>query len=177
MRLFKKYGLDCLFVVSNCLGRSAYNMVERRMVPLSNQLAGEIKKCYVTYDSSIFLGFILPHDYYGSHLDDNGNTINEELELCNFKRAGTPIKLKTLHHIEMVAILFSISDEYLADVWSELIIDSYSVVCRYIEPNAKTRSSLLNAKFLDLDWLAVHVRQSQYLLQIVKCNDLSCCPQ
>ena len=73
-------------------------MVERRMAPLSNQLAGEIKKCYMIYDSCIFLGLILPHNYYGSHLDDNGNTINEELELRNFKRAGTPIKLKTLHH-------------------------------------------------------------------------------
>ncbi|CAF1233278.1 unnamed protein product [Rotaria sordida] len=39
VNLFKKYQLDCLFVVSNCPGRSAFNMVERRMAPLSNQLA------------------------------------------------------------------------------------------------------------------------------------------
>ena len=40
VQLFKKYELDCLFVASNCPGRSAFNMVERRMAPLSNQLAG-----------------------------------------------------------------------------------------------------------------------------------------
>ncbi|CAF4485859.1 unnamed protein product [Rotaria sp. Silwood2] len=138
VQLFKKYDLDCLFVVSNCPGRSAYNIVERRMAPLSNQLAG----------------LILPHDYYGTHLDDNGNTINTELELQNFKRAG----------------------ECLAEIWSELTIDSYPVVCRYIEPIVEKDSSSLNAKMLDLNWLTVHVRQSQYLLQIIKCNDLNCCP-
>ncbi|CAF4172871.1 unnamed protein product, partial [Rotaria sp. Silwood2] len=136
--LFKKYQLDCLFVASNCPGRSAFNMVERRMAPLSNQLAG----------------LILPHDYFGTHLDDNGNTLDEQLEIRNFKRAG----------------------ECLAEVWNELTIDSYPVACRYIEPiDTKDSSSLLNPNTLDLNWLQIHVRQSQYLLQIIKCNDLKCC--
>ncbi|CAF3712034.1 unnamed protein product [Rotaria sordida] len=99
VNLFKKYQLDCLFVVSNCPGRSAFNMVERRMAPLSNQLAGE----------------------------------------C------------------------------LVEVWNELTIDYYSVACRYIEPvDKKDSSSLLNPNTLDVNWLQIHVRQSQYLLQIIK---------
>ena len=34
------------------------------------------------------VGLILPHDYYGRHLDDNGKTIDKTLEVQNFKRAG-----------------------------------------------------------------------------------------
>jgi hypothetical protein len=61
-------------------------------------------------------------------------------------------------------------------VWGELTIDSYPVVCQYIEPVDKNDlSSARNANTLDLHWLQAHVRQSQYLLQIIKCNDLKCC--
>ncbi|CAF3921937.1 unnamed protein product [Rotaria sp. Silwood1] len=140
VNLFKQYQLDCFFVVSNCPGRSAFNMVERRMAPLSNELAG----------------LILPHDYFGTHLDDNGNTVDEQLEIRNFKRAG----------------------ECLAEVWNELTIDSYPVACQYVEPvDKKDSSSSLNANTIDLHWLQIHVRQSQYLLQIIKCNNLKCCTQ
>ncbi|CAF4890528.1 unnamed protein product, partial [Rotaria socialis] len=137
VNLFKKYELDCLFVASNCPGRSAYNMVERRMAPLSNQLAG----------------LILPHDYYGTHLNDSGKTIDSTLEIQNFKRAG----------------------ECLAEVWNELTIDSYPVACQYIEPVDGKNSFSLDTNDIDLNWLQLHVRQSQYLLQIIKCNDLNCC--
>lgn len=45
-----------------------------------------------------------------------------------------------------------------------------------MEPvDKKDPSSLLNPNTLDINWLQVHVRQSQYLLQIIKCNDLKCC--
>lgn len=40
---FKKYDLDALFIITNAPGRSAYNRVERRIAPLSNQLAGVIE--------------------------------------------------------------------------------------------------------------------------------------
>ena len=53
-------------------GQSAYNIVESRMAPLSHDLAG----------------LILPHDHFGSHLNDSGVTINAELEKINFKKAG-----------------------------------------------------------------------------------------
>lgn len=40
------------------------------------------------------IGLILPHDYFGTHLDNNGNTVDEQLEIRNFKRAGKLDKLE-----------------------------------------------------------------------------------
>ena len=53
--LFKKYDLDVLFVATNAPGRSAFNEVERRMAPLSEDLAGHI----------------FAHDHYGNYLYDS----------------------------------------------------------------------------------------------------------
>lgn len=69
---FKKYNLDAIFIITNAPGRSAYNRVERRMAKFSNELAG----------------LILPHGHYGSHLDNSGKTVDEELEKQNFAYAG-----------------------------------------------------------------------------------------
>ncbi|KAL9693760.1 hypothetical protein quinque_013045 [Culex quinquefasciatus] len=55
---FLTKNLDCLFIATNAPGRSAFNVVERRMAPLSRQLSG----------------VVLPHDRYGSHLDASGKT-------------------------------------------------------------------------------------------------------
>jgi len=33
-------------------------------------------------------GLIFPRDYFGTHLDDNENTIDKQLEVRNLKRAG-----------------------------------------------------------------------------------------
>lgn len=65
---FLKHQLDCIFVATNAPGRSAFNRVERRMAPLSKELSG----------------LILPHEYYGTHLDANGKTIDPELEKKKF---------------------------------------------------------------------------------------------
>ena len=40
----------------------------------------------------ILLGLILPYDYYGAHLDGSENTIDKQLEIRNFKRAGRLLK-------------------------------------------------------------------------------------
>ena len=40
--LFKDHNLDALFVATNAPGHSAYNRVERRMAPLSRELAGVV---------------------------------------------------------------------------------------------------------------------------------------
>ena len=69
---FLEYNLDALFIACNAPGRSAYNRVERRMAPLSKELAG----------------VVLPHDSYGSHLDAQGRTIDKELEKKNLGCAG-----------------------------------------------------------------------------------------
>ena len=65
--------MDALIHVVNAAGLSAFNPVERRMAPLSHDLAG----------------IILPHDTYGSHLDAFGKTIDSELEEKNFYTAAS----------------------------------------------------------------------------------------
>ncbi|KAG5889651.1 hypothetical protein JTB14_028929 [Gonioctena quinquepunctata] len=129
---FKRHDLDALFLATNTPGRSAYNRVERRMAPLSRELAG----------------LILAHDHFGSHLDDRGVTINEHLERSNFEFAGN----------------------VLAEVWSSMEIDGYHVTAKYIGTGEQ---DLLD--FPDIKWYSEHVRESQYLLQIVKCRNTECC--
>ncbi|GBO27060.1 hypothetical protein AVEN_143994-1 [Araneus ventricosus] len=126
---FKKHDLDAIFIACNTPGRSAYNRVERRMAPLSRELCG----------------LILLHDHYGSHLDENGRTIDEDIEQNNFAYAG-----KTL-----------------AEIWSSISIDSYPVTATYVDSG--------EPDFLDydMDWYSKHVQESQYLLQIVKCKEKS----
>ena len=62
---FVQKNLDAYFIATNAPGRSAFNRVERRMAPLSRELSG----------------LILPHDKYGSHLNDRGLTIDTNLEI------------------------------------------------------------------------------------------------
>ncbi|XP_065654290.1 uncharacterized protein LOC136080871 [Hydra vulgaris] len=69
---FLKNNLDALFIMTNAPGRSALNRAERRMVPLSKELSG----------------VNLPHKQYGTHLDSQGRTIDENLEKQNFSFAG-----------------------------------------------------------------------------------------
>ena len=57
------------------------------MAPLSKELSG----------------VLLPHDKFGSHLDSQNRTIDEELETKNFQFAG----------------------ESLAEIWSEMIYDKF----------------------------------------------------
>lgn len=133
---FKYYDFDAFFVATNAPGRSAFNRVERRMAPLSRELAG----------------LILPHEHYGSHLDANGHTIDEELEMSNFAFAG-----KTL-----------------SEVWSSTVIDGYPVLAHYVNPES---SELREDRLITVtpEWRNNHVRESQYFTQIVKCKDTQCC--
>ena len=66
---FCEHDLDAYFVATNKPGRSAFNRVERQKSNLSKELSG----------------VILPHDHFGTHLDYNNKTIEEELELQNFE--------------------------------------------------------------------------------------------
>jgi hypothetical protein len=119
---FKKFDLESIFIAIHAPGQSAYNAVERRMAPLSRDLTG----------------LILPHEYYGSHLYSNGITIDKELELLNFGKAG----------------------KSLAEIWSGSIIDDYPDKAKYIDP--KTSQNLVNQTVSE-NWKLSHVRQSQYL--------------
>ena len=61
---FKQVKLDMFLYSFNAAGLSALNPVERRMSPLSHDIAG----------------VVLPHKNFGSHLDSQSNTIDVELE-------------------------------------------------------------------------------------------------
>ena len=88
---FLKHNLDALFLATNAPGRSAFNRVERRMAPLSREIAG----------------LILPYNSFGSHLDDNGKTVDNELEKKNFQHAGEIL-------------------------WSKVVVDGCPTVSEYI---------------------------------------------
>lgn len=85
-------------------------------------------------------GVILKHDTYGTHLDNGGKTKDEELELKNFSAAGRT----------------------LAEIWSEMVIDTYPVVAEFKEPV----DSVSEIQNIDAAWYASHVRESQYFLQV-----------
>jgi hypothetical protein len=97
-------------------------------------------------------GLILPHDAYGTHLDSQCRTFDKALELKNFQKAG----------------------ETLATVWSENTIDGHEVFAEYIIPNIEPPSVVPQPTE---DWKSIHLRQSHYLLQIVKCNNRQCCKE
>ena len=69
---FTKHKFDALLVSTHGPGMSVYNQVERRMGPLTKDLAG----------------FILPYDTFANHLDSQKRTVDEGLENRNFKRTG-----------------------------------------------------------------------------------------
>ena len=72
IKFFNEHDIDFLIAVCNAAGLSAYHFIERRMAPLSKELAG----------------IVLPHDTFGTHLDAKGVTVDPEKELENFKKAG-----------------------------------------------------------------------------------------
>ena len=49
-------------------------------------------------------GVVLPHDHFGSYLDDSGNTIDTDLERKIFEKAG----------------------EILCDIWNNISIDNHT---------------------------------------------------
>lgn len=90
------YDLDVLTIVTNAPGRSAFNPVERRMAILSKILAR----------------VILPYDSFGSHLDSQHRTIDRDLELKNFEKAG----------------------EILSQFWEPIVVKGFKTKVKYIKP-------------------------------------------
>ncbi|XP_014225558.1 uncharacterized protein LOC106651539 [Trichogramma pretiosum] len=94
-------------------------------------------------------GIILPHNYYGDHLDARKVTIDEDLEKKNFSKAG----------------------EVLGEIWSQMVIDNYPVTAKFISDD-EILEPVLETNWA---WHKEHVCESQYFLQIVKCDDRNCC--
>lgn len=95
---FKKYNLDALLIVTQAPGQSIFGVAERRIALFGQDLTG----------------LVLPHNYFGAHLNISGLTVDAELEMANLKRAG----------------------EVLAEVWSMNMIDRQQVVAEFIDPPA-----------------------------------------
>ncbi|XP_065172504.1 uncharacterized protein [Atheta coriaria] len=96
-------------------------------------------------------GLILPHDSYGNHLDEQGRTKDHDLEKKNFQKAA----------------------EVLSEVWKKMVIDGHDVVAEYVEPDDKAESFVPDLP--SPQWCSEHVRESQYLLQVLKCDGRACC--
>jgi hypothetical protein len=118
---FKKHNLDILIMVNQAPGQALFNVVERRLAPMSHDLAG----------------LILPHDHFGTHLNDAGITEHAELEKENFKHTG----------------------DVLAEVWSMNVLDEYPIVAEYISPPALIDEQLKLADCL----LALNTIVDQYV--------------
>ncbi|MCP3850961.1 MAG: hypothetical protein GY694_12095 [Gammaproteobacteria bacterium] len=99
--------------------------------------------------SKMTAGIILPFDTFGNHLNSSNKTVDATLEKRNFQAAG----------------------EILAEVFNDTQIDGYSVVSKFVSNVCEEDE----CDELSEEWKSVHVLQSQYMLQIVKCLDVSCC--
>ncbi|CAG8846408.1 23185_t:CDS:2, partial [Gigaspora margarita] len=110
---FIKYNLDTIIAVCFALHQSVSNPVERRMAPLSHDLAG----------------IILPHDTFGSHLDEQLKTTDDELEKHNFKVAG-----EILASVWENTVINDPEEHYQSrlDEKSVAWIERHTMTCRYI---------------------------------------------
>ena len=67
---------------------------------------------------------------------------------------------------------FSYAGKALAEICSNTIIDGHSVVAEYVEPIDRNDILVMEKSAI---WQNNHLQESQYFLQIVKCNDRTCC--
>jgi hypothetical protein len=70
---FKKYNLDALFIVALAPGQAAFNIAERRIAILAQDITG----------------LVMPHDYFARHLNLHGATVDAELERNNIQKIGS----------------------------------------------------------------------------------------
>ena len=92
-------------------------------------------------------GLVLPHDEFGSYLNSKGETVDSELENKYFIHEG----------------------EVLAEVLSGMMIDRHPVLAEYFDDEADQEIPKKSQ-----EWKSIHVCESQYFLQIVKCKDRNC---
>ena len=86
-------------------------------------------------------------------MNSRGEKVDDELEKQNFTHAG----------------------KILAEIWSGTVIDGHPTVAEYIVPKEEDATQITKKS---PEWCAtVHVQESQYFLQIVKCTDKSCCSE
>ena len=82
-------------------------------------------------------GVVLPHDHFGSHLNAQGQTVDEKLEEQNFAHAG----------------------KVLADIWSSTVIDGFPTVAEYIDPKEEDPTEITRKS---PEWCAKHIQESRH---------------
>ena len=90
---------------------------------------------------------LLSHKTYGTHLDSSRKTIDSDMEKRNYEAAG----------------------KILAKIWEEVVLDEFPIVVEYLQQSTK------DSVEIDGKWVTAHYKILQYLVQITKCTDLSCC--
>ncbi|CAF1359270.1 unnamed protein product [Adineta ricciae] len=165
IRKFKKYNLDALFCLTHAPGQSAYNIVERRMAPLSHDLAG----------------LILPHDHFAGQI--LAETWNQSVidgfpcvaEYINPPATSDDERRQIDTKIVMDELLRQICAEEEAEEGHEFRVSARD---EYYQENARqAREKTGEQPKYDIDeyWCAMHVLQTQYTLQIIRCNSVECC--
>ncbi|PKB97764.1 hypothetical protein RhiirA5_432533 [Rhizophagus irregularis] len=145
-KMFHAFDLDYLSIRTHAPGQLAYNPVERSMSTLSQKLAG----------------ITLPINKFGSHLNSQGQVVDSELAMKNFRYAG----------------------EVLCTLWERDLIFGKPVITQYIDhkntsfndvifPGSEKESN--NESNVPWRWLENHTKMCTYSLDIKKCEDRSCC--
>ena len=100
---------------------------------------------------------ILDHQHFGSHLNSSRITVDLELERKNFSHAGNR----------------------LADLFAEMVLDGHETFAKYVTPSQDKDNPNLSARDkyekVTQQWICDHTSFSKYCLQIVCCDDESCC--
>ena len=91
IKFFKKRDTD-FFVAVFSAGLLVHHFIERRMAPLSKELTV----------------VVLPHDTFGSRLDENRVSVDAEKEVQNFKKAG----FKFIYIFDFISVLIMFSVTY-----------------------------------------------------------------
>ena len=69
---FCTFDLDALYIARNAPGRRINDALQKRVIPLSKDLAK----------------VILPYEQFGLHYDGNSDTIDEDMEKTNYEKGN-----------------------------------------------------------------------------------------
>jgi len=99
-------------------------------------------------------GLVLDHEHFGSHIGASGKIIDDKLEKKNFFHAMN----------------------VLASIWNKTIIDKNPVYAEAIPiPEGDVTLRVSHEEVSNLEWRSQHIMSSKYMLQVVKCTNVSCC--
>jgi len=135
--LFRALDLDYLTIRTHAPGQSAYNLVERSMASLSAKLAG----------------ITLPVGEFGSHLNSQGNVVDEELARRNFEYSGKKLR----------------------DIWKRDDIHGKPVMVEYVDQEKHPFDN--TEPLISWEWIENHTQICRYSLDIKKCKNRECCSE